>query len=864
MQRSKVTRLVDSIGQYAAEQLAPVVQARFGHLPDNEVEAAILAVTDVLDDADLTDEVLFEVDADAEKLAKLIRRQFPDRPRTAALDPAAWPVYNLVLDQSCRYLVQVLHSLPSFQPAALSEVLARLTGLADTIDALLSRVPLTSLRTADGSDEAFEAEYLTALVRTLDRLELVGLPDDKQPALKLTAAYLSLSALSDSRRASAPLVPKELVEHLGHQHSQALPVELAIGGHRRVLLRGEAGSGKTTLVHWLAVRAAQHELTGSLVDWNGLVPFVIRLRSHAAGDLPGPERFAHDTTPQVAGAMPSGWAHRQLASGRALLLVDGVDEVPPARRRGVKTWLTGLLDTYPETRVVVTSRTAAAQRRWLTSFTAISLEPMSPANVHDFIERWHKAAGQSDRSAERRLQGQMKHPHLRELAATPLLCAMLCALNLVRKSELPRNRMDLYRTALSMLLHLRDAERGIPSLLSDAQKRVLLRDLAWRMTLGSRAEMRDEQALAHLTRKLPEMPKVDGSPEALLTDLVERSGVLRSPVPGKVDFIHRTFQEYLAADEAIQQHHIETLVGQAHLDTWRETIVMACGHATAKQADELINGILDRADQGDRRARRLRLLGAACLETVADIAAPARQRVDAAIERHLIPPRSFDEVEVLGALGEKVLRFLPKDLNKVPSKSADLVIRLAALTDSQAALPILAAYAQDARKEVYYGVCFASSLFDPETYVNQVMLKSPHTRQNVMVLGAEIIPHLTPMRDLKRFGIVLTSPGISGLGGVEPILSVESLTVVAASSLDGLGELFRIFPRVAMLVLAGDCDANLSGAEALPLQYLLVSSKTVNLECVASISTLKKVILCDPIVASGLEGVRAEVEIIRG
>src|SRR4029077_13270558 len=54
-------------------------------------------------------------------------------------------------------------------------------------------------------------------------------------------------------------------------------------------------------------------------------------------------------------------------------------------------------------------------------------------------------------------------PHLRVLAATPLLAAMLCALNLERPTQLPRDRMGLYAAALEMLVERRDAERGVPS-----------------------------------------------------------------------------------------------------------------------------------------------------------------------------------------------------------------------------------------------------------------------------------------------------------------------------------------------------------------------------------------------------------------
>jgi hypothetical protein len=144
----------------------------------------------------------------------------------------------------------------------------------------------------------------------------------------------------------------------------------------------------------------------------------------------------------------------------------------------------------------------------------------------------------------------------------------------------------------------------------------------------------------------------------LLKHLAERSGVLREPVPGRVDFVHRTFQEYLAAEEAIQQHHVETLIGHAHQDTWWETFVMACGHATAKQATQLLTGVLDRSDEEQStHARHLRLLAAACLETVQDIDPAVRARIDAMIEQRLVPPRNLRETGSLAAIGHRVLRY---------------------------------------------------------------------------------------------------------------------------------------------------------------------------------------------------------------
>nr|WP_232376632.1 NACHT domain-containing protein [Amycolatopsis aidingensis] len=777
LQRRKLENLLDRIGNQVTEQLEPVLHEFSGDLPENEAAAAVLAVLDVLGEADLTDEALLADDADAEQLARRLRGQFPDRARQVSLAERARPLYELALDQACRHLVQVIRYLPAFRSTALAEVLARLTTQSERLDELLARLPRTSLFAPQGTDldVAFRGRYLECLAARLDRLELLGLPMDEQPALPLTVAYLSLRVSTENDRPRDRRIAAEWFESTGTaHHTDGVPVENAIGDSQRTLLRGDAGSGKTTLLHWLAVTAARHGFTGALAEWNGCVPFLIQLRSFSAGDLPAPEEFVPHAAKAIAGAMPEGWVHRRLEDGTALLLVDGVDEVPAARRREVKAWLRDLVGTFPGMRVVVTSRTAAADRRWLAEeeFATVTLEPMSPRNVLTFVERWHEAASGTHvaeaAEAQRRLRGQLERPHLRELAATPLLCAMLCALNLAHRSELPRNRMDLYDKALAMLLHLRDAERGISGLLTDTEKKVLLRDLAWRLTLANRVELTRDNTLVHLRQKLPGMPNVDAEPEALLNHLLERSGVLREPVPGKVDFVHRTFQEYLAADEAVQQHHIDTLVAHAHLDTWRETVVMACGHATARQAAQLLGGILDRAEENRPHARRLRLLAAACLETVQDVEPAVRSRVDGLVERHLVPPRNVRETRSLASIGHRVLRHLPTDLSELSEAKAVATARTVALTCSSEALPRLARYAQDPRPSVQYQIADAWQYFDPERFAEEVLADSPLAHGHLIVHSRRLLPFTGRLRRLRSLWIMLPQR--------EPLDDLESLS----------------------------------------------------------------------------------------
>lgn len=152
----------------------------------------------------------------------------------------------------------------------------------------------------------------------------------------------------------------------------------------RVLLRGEAGAGKTTLLWWLAAHASARTLADGLAPLNGLVPFVVPLRTLRARGVtfPGPAELS-SAAGLVVDAAPEGWAGRFLEAGRALLLVDGLDEVPPEDREQAHSWLSQLLARYPETRCVATVRPSAVEPDRLRSegFEELRLLPMRNEDI---------------------------------------------------------------------------------------------------------------------------------------------------------------------------------------------------------------------------------------------------------------------------------------------------------------------------------------------------------------------------------------------------------------------------------------------------------------------------------------------------
>ncbi len=377
---------------------------------------------------------------------------------------------------------------------------------------------------------------------------------------------------------------------------------------------------------------------------------------------------------------------------------------------------------------------------------------------------------------------------------------LLCALNLDRGKQLPRNRMGLYAAALELLLERRDAERGIAAevTLESEQKVRVLQDLAWQLTVWGRSELSRATALRRVEEKLRTMPRVDASARAVLEHLLQRSGVIREPVPGRIDFVHRTVQEYLAAKQAADDADVEPLVERAHLDQWRETVVMAAGHANAPVRRELLRGLLDRIDEGGRHGRRLRLLVAGCLETIQELPGDLRDRVEECLAV-VIPPRNAAEARVLALAGEEVLRRLPGDLAGLSTARAVATVRTCWLINGADALRRLAGYRDDPRWDVQRELVTGWDYFDPDRYAAEVLADAPLTYGSLYLENRRHLRSLHRLGHLEGVGVeMLVLEDLDFLRGVRPLqwLSLNSLGEVDLDEVASQRELRNLSLRL--------------------------------------------------------------------
>ncbi|MFF7447749.1 MULTISPECIES: NACHT domain-containing protein [unclassified Streptomyces] len=554
----------------------------------------------------------------------------------------------------------------------------------------------------------FERRYLQYIENRWKKLSVIGLDADRpeRSSWPLDVAYLSLS-LSAVNEPSDALDPRPGLRRSPNE----IRVEQALTERRRILVRGLAGCGKTTLLQWLAVTAARRNFSQELMHLNDCVPFFLRMRTITRiGRLPAPAGYLNAVGCQLSDDQPTGWADKVLAHGRGLVLIDGVDEVAQEYRDDTRAWLEELLAAYPDNQYIVTTRPAAVREGWLahSSFSELVIHPMSPRDVAVFIDRWHKAAAvDTDVEDERihldalreKLKDTVRSQRgLAQMATSPLLSALVCALNRARNGHLPHGRMEIYEAALSMLLHRRDRERGIEAgtiRLSERQAMRLLQRLAYWMVDNGQAEISRYDALHHLSDAMPSLPEVavQGPAEQILNHLVERSGLLRAPDDDSLDFIHRTFQDYLAARFAVERRNFGALVNHAHDDRWEDVIRMAVAHASPEDAQQLLRRLIARGDRYTSNVsgrNRMHLLAAACLDYATELAPDIRQEVRSRVEA-VIPPKSPQEANELSKVGPVILDLLPGP-DGLKSHEAEAVVHTAGLLGGDPSMTLLKRY----------------------------------------------------------------------------------------------------------------------------------------------------------------------------
>jgi hypothetical protein len=747
------TSVVNEAISWARQSLESLLSTEFDDVPQTDFDAAVYSVGSVLASQEIN-HLIVQAAIDSSMLEAHLIKHGAKRVRADLGSEGAQAVFDKVLHLCCRHLAEICLSSPEFGPLALRQLLKSHQRLMAITEQLLDTVQGSSQARVDLAFSTFTSRYLTRIAEQFDYLDLPGLDLDRyRRRYNLTAAYVPLSVM-------------------GASSTQFTSIQRLLDMQRFLLVAGDPGSGKSTLVKWIAV-----QLSKACLQEPGEYPIPIIVKLRSLEEIPDLEDIAGASARGIVVRKPVEWARDIVESGNCILLFDGLDEAPEPRRDELVQWISDIYQEHGRRglRIVVTSRPpAVAEARFRPAEAAYAtLEPMPYGSIERFVRVWHQTvfdattAGDGDVwiDSSARLQATLEHDtHLARLASTPLLCAVICALYYARNEHLPGGRSELYRALLAMLLARRDAERpGFDAThsLSDIER--LAKDIAIAFLLRGIDELPRAEVIAVLRASLRGFRNArirDIGPGPILDYFVMRTGVVRElPPDSRIDFWHKSFQEYLAANAIVDNGDDALLLEMCANESWHEVVVWAASFMPMRRASNLIAGILDAGQKADASERRYLIrLALACAHYCLQLADEVEERVRMAAAS-LLPPASSIEVLDLASIGDAVVPFLAESLRSASADTADWAVAVLCRIGGDAANTALAGLRPELKAQHAAMLAEAWKLTGSEDYARRVLGTVPTAESNILTVNVDSYRQLRGARyisSIYRVSIDLT------------------------------------------------------------------------------------------------------------
>ena len=343
---------------------------------------------------------------------------------------------------------------------------------------------------------------------------------------------------------------------LGQVRQPRIPGLQAVEEHRQLMILGKPGAGKTTFLKRLAILCNQGEFQPQRV------PIFVTLKEYA--ETKGKPKLQtyiqtqwHDHEVRAGDALSA-----ILSSGRALVLLDGLDEVQEADHDRVLQDIKTFAHQFRNCQCVITCR-IAAQEYTFEQFTQVEVADFDKEQIAEFVIKWFTIKHDPVKAEVfiKELNDENNKP-IYELAVTPILLTLLCLI-FEETSEFPRNRSDLYRQGTDWLLKRWDNRRGIKrdlayKKLPILRKKELLSQLAFETFERGNYFFKQATVEQHIVRYIRNLPGANDDEEAMqlegeavLKSIESQHGLLIERARSIYSFSHLTFQEYFTAQHII-------------------------------------------------------------------------------------------------------------------------------------------------------------------------------------------------------------------------------------------------------------------------------------------------------------------------
>ncbi|PRP90760.1 3',5'-cyclic adenosine monophosphate phosphodiesterase CpdA [Enhygromyxa salina] len=333
--------------------------------------------------------------------------------------------------------------------------------------------------------------------------------------------------------------------------------------HRNLLIRGAAGSGKTTWMRWSFRRLLERE---------DALPILIELRELARlwsqpGATGRQRNFDWWLGQWVERFVGGGWADALRAAltsktgPRPVLMVDGWDELGDLGRE-FREQFDGFLAAHPRVLAIATSRPYGEQvPEHDDRFEAVEVQPLSDAEMGElvrlfFAKVYEGSEAEVAEEVERFVRALDAAEQAKSLGRTPLLLVMMLIIG--RGRPLPDRRHKLYEFCIEQLLDAHPGKRvqdgaqvaswqWAPADF-DSRLRAVAKLALW-MHENRGSARAGRLAVAKREALAAQLPRAWSTSErhGFLAWLVASSGLMVDFSDEALSFAHLGFQEYLAA-----------------------------------------------------------------------------------------------------------------------------------------------------------------------------------------------------------------------------------------------------------------------------------------------------------------------------
>ena len=366
---------------------------------------------------------------------------------------------------------------------------------------------------------------------------------------------------------------------------ECIPALAAVQKYKKLIVLGKPGAGKTTFLKYLVIQCNEGEFESNLL------PIFVTLKDFAeAEDKPSLLQYISRKDDLFADAANleqlTADFYQVFYQGRALVLLDGLDEVRSKDYHRVIKELRDFSEQFWQNQFVITCRIAAWEYIF-EKFTEVEVADFNASQIAVFADKWFK---DKPVRAETLLQYLDQNPQIKELAASPLLLTLVC-LAFEESGDCPSTRSELYKEGIDTLLKKWDSKRGIQrdriyQKLSLQHKENLLSYIALSTFKQKDYFFKTSVIEQYIGKYIQNLAKTNPNPDqlqldssAILQSIEAQHGLLIERAKGIYSFSHLTFHEYFAAREIVFDSNaleatLKELVYFVNQKRWREVFLL--------------------------------------------------------------------------------------------------------------------------------------------------------------------------------------------------------------------------------------------------------------------------------------------------